>query len=175
MAVVALSVSTASAQRKGDVVVNANLGLGVSSLVIEGSSATGVEFGIGAEVGYFVANNFKVGLGVAYDVEGGDGNTVHAFNIGPSLSYYVALSKNLYYTPKLDLAFCVGSYSDEAFPGFGLGLSVANFEYRPTERVGISASLLSLNYVLLSKNGLTLNNVDLSITLSPRIGFSYYF
>ena len=175
LAIVAFSVSTASAQQKGDMSLSSHWGLGVSSAVIEGSSATGVEFNIGVEAGVFVADNFRLGVGLGYGVEGGGGDATHTFNIGPSLSYYVAIGNKLYYAPKLDLAFCLGAYDSESIPGFGLGLSIANFEYRPTESIGLSASVLSLNYVLLSKHGLTLNNVDLSLSLSPKLGLSYYF
>lgn len=174
VAIAALSISSASAQQKGDMSVNANLGLGISAVAVDGSSATAVEFGIGAEFGYFVADKLKIGVGFAYDVVGGDDAT-HAFGIGPSLSYYVTVCKNLYYAPKLDLAFCIGANDGESIPGFGLGLALANFEFRPTEHIGLSASLLSLDYVLLSKYGVNINNVDFSLSLSPKLGFAYYF
>lgn len=105
-----VSVSGVSAQQKGDVYASGSLGFGVTSVVVEGDSATAAEFAIEPSVGYFVADKFMVG-----------------------------------------------------------------FEYQPTERIGLTASMLSLDYVMLSKDGLTLNTVDFGLTFSPSVGFKYYF
>lgn len=169
-----ISLSTVSAQQKGDIYVGGNLGFGVTSAIVEGESATAAEFALQPNVGYFVADKFMVGFGLGYSVTGGDGAT-HTLTLGPKLSYFVPICDKLYYTPSLDILFCCVASDGYSIPGFGLGANIVGFEYQPTEHIGLSASLLSLDYVMLSKEGLTLNTVDFGLTLSPSIGFKYYF
>lgn len=169
-----MSVSTVFAQQKGDIYIGGNFGVGVTSAIIEGESATAVEFAIQPNMGYFVADKFMIGFGLGYSISGGDGTT-HALTLGPKLSYFVPLCDKLYYTPSLDILFCCAASDGYSIPGFGLGANIVGFEYQPTEHIGLSASLLSLDYVMLSKDGLTINTVDFGLTLSPSIGFKYYF
>lgn len=169
-----ISLSTVSAQQKGDIYVGGNLGFGVSSVILEGESATAAEFTVQPNVGYFVADKFMVGLGLGYSVTGGDGAT-HTLAVGPKLSYFVPICDKLYYTPSLDILFCYVASEGFGIPGFGLGVNIVGLEYQPTERIGLSASLLSLDYVMLSKEGMTLNTVDFGLSFSPSIGFKYYF
>ncbi|MBR3826688.1 MAG: outer membrane beta-barrel protein [Alistipes sp.] len=174
VALLVLSVTSVSAQQKGDVYVGGDLGFGVSSVIISGESVTGVEFGIQPSVGIFLADRLLLGFGLGYNVSGGDGAT-HTLTLGPRVGYYVPLCKNLYYTPTLDLQFCYVASEGYGVPGFGLGVNLFGVEYRPTERIGLSANLLSLDYVLLSKEGLTVNTVDFGLSLSPRVGAKFYF
>lgn len=169
-----VSVSGVSAQQKGDVYASGSLGFGVTSVIVEGDSATAAEFAIEPSVGYFVADKFMVGFGLGYSVAGGDGTT-HTLTLGPKVSYFVSLGEKLYYTPSLDVLFCYASTEGFGIPGFGLGVNLVGFEYQPTERIGLTASMLSLDYVMLSKDGLTLNTVDFGLTFSPSVGFKYYF
>lgn len=174
VALLVLSVTSVSAQQKGDIYVGGDLGFGVSSVIISGESVTATEFGIQPSVGVFLADRLLLGFSLGYNVSGGDGAT-HTLTLGPRVGYYLPLCKNLYYAPTLDLQFCHVSSQGYGVPGFGLGVNVFGLEYRPTERIGVSANLLSLNYVLLSKEGLTINTVDFGLTLSPRIGAKFYF
>ena len=169
-----MSVSTVFAQQKGDIYIGGNFSVGVTSAIIEGESATAVEFAIQPNMGYFVADKFMIGFGLGYSISGGDGTT-HTLTLGPKLSYFVPLCDKLYYTPSLDILFCCAASDGYSIPGFGLGANIVGFEYQPTEHIGLSASLLSLDYVMLSKDGLTINTVDFGLTLSPSIGFKYYF
>ena len=89
-----ISLSTVSAQQKGDIYVGGNLGFGVSSVILEGESATAAEFTVQPNVGYFVADKFMVGLGLGYSVTGGDGAT-HILAVGPKLSYFVPICDKL--------------------------------------------------------------------------------
>lgn len=174
LALLVVSVSTVSAQQKGDIYVGGNLGVNVASVIMDGESATAAEFAIQPNVGFFVADKFMVGLGLGYSVTGGDGAT-HTLTVGPKLSYFVPLCDKLYYTPSLDLLFCYAASDGYGFPGFGLGVNIVGLEYKPTERIGLSASLLSLDYVMLSNEWVTVNTVDFGLTFSPSIGFKYYF
>ncbi len=174
VAIIGLSVSSLSAQQKGDWNIGGNLGIGLSSVALGGESATAVEFGLGVDIGCFVADRFRLGLGLAYDLTGGD-DAVHAIVVGPALSYYIPICDSLFYAPRLDLAFACGISGGESIPGFALGLSIANFEYRPTDHIGLSASLLSFSYSLLSKYNISTHTVNLGLSLSPTVGVSYYF
>lgn len=174
VALLALSVTSVSAQQKGDIYVGGDLGFSVSSVSVSGESVTATEFGIQPSVGVFLADRFLLGFSLGYNVTGGDGAT-HTLALGPRVGYYVPLCKNLYYTPTLDLLFCHVSSEGYGVPGFGLGVNLFGLEYRPTERIGLSASLLSLDYVLLSKEGVTIHTVDFGLSLSPRIGAKFYF
>ena len=174
LAIVGLYMNHASAQQKGDFYLGGNLGVNVTSVSVSGESASAAEFGIAPEIGYFVTDRFMLGLGLSYNIASGDAAT-HTFTIGPKFSYYAPICDNLYYTPSLEVAFAYGSSSGLNMSGFGLGLSCFGLEFRPSKHLGFSASILSVNYVMLSRYGVTINNVGLNISASPTIGFKYYF
>ncbi|MBO7314951.1 MAG: outer membrane beta-barrel protein [Alistipes sp.] len=174
LAVFTLSTTAASAQMKGDKFVGGDFGLGVTSNVLLGDSATAVEFGIQPNVGFFVADNFMLGFSLGYSVQGGDGAT-HTLMVGPKISYYVPLCDKLYYTPSVDAVFCYAATDGYGFPGFGLELNILGLEYRPTQRIGLSASLLSFDYVLLSRDGLSLHTISLGLSINPKVGVKLYF
>jgi hypothetical protein len=170
--------AVSSAQQKGDKYVGGALGVGTTSLIVGGESATGVSFGIAPEFGYFVADKFKIGGSIAYTVEMGDVAT-HTFQVMPSIAYYVELCKNLYYTPGVQLGFALGSSDGLTMPGFGVGLSLGSFEFRPTPKFGFEVNLLSFSYVLLTYNDdymrFNSNAVVFNLGLNPSVGLKYYF
>lgn len=174
MAVLALSATSASAQMKGDKFVGGDFGLGVTSTIVLEDGATAVEFGIQPNVGFFVADNFMLGFSLGYAVQGGEG-AIHTLILGPKISYYVPLCDKLYYTPSLDVLFCYAASDGYGFPGFGLGLNIFGIEYRPTQRIGLSASLLSFDYVLLSRDGLSVHTMSLGLSINPKVGVKFYF
>lgn len=175
VAILALSVYDASAQKKGDKYVSGNLGLGVTSAIIQGESVAGVVFAVEPEVGFFPVDNLMLGFSVGYDLEAVSGDTAHTLFVGPKLAYYVPLCEKLYYTPSLQVGFCLVAADGAGVPGFGLNASVFAVEYRPSERVGISGSLLSLGYNLLASDGLVLNTVDFGLSIKPSVGVKLYF
>jgi hypothetical protein len=69
LAIFATSIFGVSAQNKGEMYVGGSLGLGTTSVISGGNSATGVSFQIAPEFGYFVIDNLKVGASVSYGVE----------------------------------------------------------------------------------------------------------
>lgn len=172
--VLTLFATTASAQMKGDKFAGGDFGLGVTSAVISGSSATVVEFAVQPNVGFFVADNFMLGFSLGYAVQGGDGAT-HTLTIGPKFSYYVPLCDKLYYTPSLEALFCYASSDGYGVPGFGLGLNIFGVEYKPMQRIGLSASLLSFDYVLLTRGGLSAHTMSLGLSINPKVGVKFYF
>ena len=175
VAILALSTYDASAQQKGDKYVSGNLGLGVTSAIVQDVSATGVTFAVQPEMGFFPIDNLMLGFSVGYELESVLGDTTHTLFVGPKLAYYVPLCEKLYYTPSLQVGFCLFAADDGGVPGFGLSASVFAVEYRPSERVGISGSLLSLDYNLFASDGLVLNTVDLGLTIRPSVGVKLYF
>lgn len=178
MAILATSIFSISAQTKGEMYAGSSLGIGTTSLISKGNSATGVTFNIAPEFGYFVADNFKVGATVAYGVES-SGTTTHTIQIMPNLAYYVRLCDKFYYTPGLSVGFTCGISDGISMPGFGLGLSLGSFEFRPTEKLGVSFNVLSFEYALLTYRSdyvnVNMNGIDFRLGTTPSIGLKYYF
>lgn len=189
MVCVVVATFSVSAQQKGDMYIGCDFGIGVNNTSLSASdygslgSETSVEFAIQPKFGVFVAKNFMIGVGVGYGVESMygathhplDGATVHALTLGPTFSYYVPLCEGLYYTPTIDLAYCLAASDGESLSGFGLGVTLFGLEYRPTPRIGISGGLLSLDYSLFAQEGAAIHSLDLSLTINPTIGVKLYF
>jgi hypothetical protein len=178
LSIVALcSVATLSAQVKGDKFIGGSLGISTTSLISSGESITGIGFNIAPEFGYFVADKLKVGAEISYGIE----DSIHSIQILPNLAYYVRLCEGLYYTPELALGFVTSISDGIAMPGFGVGLSIGSFEFRPVKNFGMSVNLLSFSYMYMSyKDNYTnlrygVSGVNFSLGVSPSIGLKYYF
>jgi hypothetical protein len=166
-AMAALLVSTSNAQEKGDKFVGGNLKFSVSSAGSNGFMNTGTYFSIAPEFGYFIADRVKVGCELGYEVS----SNAHTIALTPNIAYYLPITDKLHYKPQLNIGGGIGIYSGYEAGVFNLGLELASFEYRPTERLGISTSLANLSYSLIDKT----NNVNFNILYSPSVGFHYYF
>ena len=68
LAIFYTGVICASAQNKGDMFAGGSLGISTSSSIVNGNSATSLDFEIAPEFGYFVIDNLKVGASIAYGV-----------------------------------------------------------------------------------------------------------
>ena len=180
LAILSTSAICASAQTKGDMFVGGNLGISTISLIVDGDSSTGLNFNIAPEFGYFVADNLKIGASISYGIEFADYAT-HTLSILPNIAYYVKVCDNFYYTPGVELGFAAGFTEGISMPGFGLGVNLGSFEFRPTNKFGLSMNLLSLSYVLLTYKdkdyGVSFNSnaVSFNLGISPSIGVKYYF
>ena len=175
-----LAVTTLSAQNKGDMYAGGSFGLGTTSLISGGESTTALSFEIAPEYGYFVTNNFKIGASISYGVE--SGNPVrHSFQIMPNLAYYVRICDKFYYTPGAELGFVCDVNDGVSMPGFGVGLSLGSFEFRPTEKFGLSVNLLSIDYMLMTYRQrdlnlkLNVNGINFRLGTTPSVGLKYYF
>lgn len=164
---ITLSVSTSDAQDKGDRYIGGNLEFAISSSGSNGYMSTGTYFSIAPEFGYFVADRVKVSAEISYEVS----SKAHAIALTPSVAYYQPIIDKLYYTPQLNIGGGVGIYSGYEAGIFTLSLNLAAFEYKPTEKVGISTCLVNLNYNLIDKT----NSINFNVLYSPSIGFHYYF
>lgn len=173
-----VSIATLSAQNKGEMYVGGSLGVGTSSLISGSESVTGATFNIAPEFGYFAANNFKVGAAISYGLESGDPAT-HSIQIMPNMFYYVRVCDKFYYTPGVELGFVCGISEGVSMPGFGVGLSLGCFEFRPTQKFALSVSLLSFDYMLLTYKGdwgkINVSGVEFRLGTTPSIGLKYYF
>lgn len=166
-AMAALLVQTSNAQGKGDKFVGGNLKFAVSSAGSNGFMSTGTYFNIAPKFGYFIADRVKIGCELGYEVS----SNAHVIALTPNIAYYRPIADKLYYKPQLNIGGGIGIYSGYKAGIFNIVLELASFEYRPTERLGISTSLTNLSYSLIDKT----NNVNFDILYSPSVGFHYYF
>lgn len=173
-----IAVATVSAQQKGEMYAGGSLGVGTTSTILDGSSSTSVTFGIAPEFGYFVAKNFRIGASIAYEL-GYNGGAVHSFTIMPNLAYYVEICDKFHYTPGVELGFALAASGGLVMPGFGVGLNLGSFEFRPTNKFGVSINLLSFSYALLTYKDEYFKSkssaVNFNLGLSPSVGIKYYF
>ncbi len=167
VAMAALFVSTSTAQNKGDKFIGGNLKFAISSSGSNGYMNTGSYFSIAPEFGYFIADRVKVGGEISYEVS----SNAHVIALTPNIAYYQPIIDKLYYTPQLNIGGGVGIYSGYVAGIFTLSLNLASFEYKPTEKFGISTSFVSLSYSLIGKT----NSINFNALYSPSIGFHYYF
>lgn len=168
-AAILMSAVTVQAQQKGDLFIGGNLGFTISSTSIEGYSDTGVALSLAPEVGYFPINNLKIGGQISYSLS----DSTHTLMIMPSIGYYVRLCDNIHYTPTFSLGYAYANNSEYGMSGLGLQLDLFSVECKVYKQCALSINALSLSYALLSKNGISANNVTFG--LNPTIGFRYYF
>ena len=148
-----LCIPTLSAQSRGDKYVGGIIGITTTSISIDGSSASQTTFGFAPEFGYFASDRLRVGGSIGYQLISSDGETTHGLTAGPSLAYYVRLCDRFYYTPQLAVGFAFASTDGTSGYGFDAGLSLGAFEIRPSAHIGLSVSLLTLDYSYLSYSG----------------------
>lgn len=167
IAMTMLLVSTSKAQHKGDTYIGGNLKFAFSSSGSNGYMNTGTYFSVAPEFGHFITDKIKLGCEISYEVS----SKAHAVALIPDIAYYQPIIDKLFYTPQLNIGGGVGIYSGYVAGIFTLTFNLASFEYRPTERLGISTSLVNLNYNLIDRT----NSFNFNILNSPSIGFHYYF
>lgn len=171
-----ISVMTAAAQNKGEMYAGGAIGVGTTSNFAGGSSATTVSFGLAPEFGYFAAKNFRIGASVAYSLSN-NGGVMHAFEIMPNMAYYVKMCDKFYYTPGLKFGFTLAAGGGYVMPGFGVGVNLGSFEFRPTAKFGCEVNILSFSYALLRYpgEGAGVNGITFNLGISPSVGLKYYF
>lgn len=165
VAVIAMCVSTANAQSKGEMYAGGNLSFGVSSWGGGGHMSNSVSFSIAPEFGYFVADNIKIGAEVKYST-----SASHSFHVMPNVAYYLPIVDKLYYTPQFSVG---GGFQNGGDTGiFAMSFDIASLEYRPVENMALSVGLVNLDYTCAGKYS---NSVWFNLLTSPKIGFRYYF
>lgn len=159
--------TTVNAQEKGDFYLGGTLGLGVSSSGSNGYMHTSTEFNIAPEVGFFVIDNLKLGAKLEYAVS----SSRHTFTFAPNASYYLPIVDKLYYTPQLSIGGGFGVLSGNTQGVFDLSLNMLALEYKATDNIALSMSLVDLNYRMIGDT----NKVDFHLFNTPSVGVRYYF
>lgn len=155
--------SNAYAQQKGDMFVGGNIGFEIATT----NSISASSFTIAPEFGYFVTKNLKIGASLEYGV----GLGTHVFTVNPNVAYYVPITDKLSYTPQANIHAGLGASDGYKSGVFGFGLNFASFEYKPTNKFAITASLINFNYVYTDESHVA----SFDLLTSPTIGFRYYF
>lgn len=202
----AILISVASfAQKKGDMYVSgffkADLGTYSSSSSTHGFSsewsAFDSSFEIGAEYGYFVADNLRLSLGVSFPilntpVDEMDGESYKdittSFDIFPNVAYYVKMGEKCYYTPTLGLLYRRDNRttkgtelhaSSSHTSTWGAELDILAFEFKVSEKfsIGVNAGKLgaySSNYVYSKEQKYTINQFHCDFS-HGSVDFKFYF
>ena len=165
----AFCIEGVNAQNKGDMFVGGSLGLEISAVSVSGASTSAIGIELTPEYSYFIADNCKLGAELSVGVVAGE--TV--FTVQPKFAYYEKMVDNLYYTPGIKIGGGIYAYNGNTLGLFTMDLDLFAMEFKPTKNIGLSASLVNLNYTLLP--GIESNTFDLSILTSPKFGFHYYF
>lgn len=178
LTIILLTVGTCSlsAQNKGDMNIGGMLGAGISSSFIHGmnnSTTSTINASASFEFGYFIANKLKLGAEASYGFSA-DSFNIHAITIGPNITYYARLTDNIFYTPSLTVCFAMAAAVGETIPGFGIGINLFALEFRPTKRLGFTASVASMSYTELFDYEAT-STFGINLGVNPTIGFKYYF
>ena len=156
------------AQKKGDMYVSGffstEFGRYKSSTTMDGYSSSGWYshdsfFEIGAEYGYFVADNIRLSMGVSFPFSSSpssdeDGEefkyNVTSLSVSPNIAYYVKLADKCYYTPTAGLVYektkmkTKGSdlyASSSRATSWGGYINIIAFEFKVSDKfaIGINA------------------------------------
>lgn len=164
LVILILTITTpTNAQKKGDMYTGGKLGLSFYSFDGEGLTS----FAIAPEFGYFVTKNLKIGASLEYSVT----LSTHIFTVNPNVAYHVPITDKLSYTPQVNIGGGLGTYDGYKSGVFGFSLNFASFEYKPTNKFGITASLINFDYAYIDE----LHIASFYLLSSPTIGFRYYF
>ena len=148
-----------SAQEKGDRYVGISAGLEFQKQANElfmSNKASSAAFSAQAELGFFVANNFKLAFGLGGGVTGAPNvSTQSEFFMNPCVSYYIPLASRFYYTPEFGWGLVVSRAqtsnpweSSESLLFFGsvTYLSLLAFEFRITDSIAMGFSMGQIAY-----------------------------
>lgn len=197
--------STLCAQERGDMLVSGSLSWSSSNTKTTVSSTSETTKGSRSfefipQFHYFVIDKLSVGLGIGYSLDkdpngrtGSDDeqlfNKNGLFYFQPMASYYIPLGKKFYYVPRFYVGFGFGKnkselsskeVSESDASQFRVGISMLNFEFRPTGRIGIMFNAGDLGYKTTTvkqdgDNKRSDREFSLGLNVGATIGFNYYF
>ncbi|WKN41026.1 hypothetical protein [Tunicatimonas pelagia] len=138
---------------------------------------------IAPQLGYFINNQIAVGgsVGLAYSSVGDGGNV--SVTLAPFIRrYFPIVDDKFFFFLNGSIVFAYGNYSIGGLEmtgedTFSISLNAApGFIYFPSERWSLDFTLsgLSLNFISLDENPSVALLLGAS-TVSPGLGFSYYF
>ena len=197
---IAILMSMASfAQKKGDMYVSGYFATDLGGYSVESHDWLPFEsvFDVGAEYGYFAANNLRLGLEVAVpfisslneDPDGGSYryNTT-SFVLCPNVAYYVKMGEKCYYTPEFGVAcqwdknktkgtelYASSSHAST----WGAYLDILAFEFKVSEKFSIGTNvggigLASSNYTYSETETFKINQFICDFS-NVIVDFKYYF
>ena len=162
---IAMLISVASfGQKKGDMFVSGSLATDFGSYTSSSSidnfatsnkESLGPSLAIGADYGYFVADNVRLGVKLEASFSSTpnvtvDGTTLKTktvgININPNVAYYVKLADKFYYTPEVGVYLGWDSINNQLSSTetehckestWGFYTNLVSFEYRVSDRVAI--------------------------------------
>ena len=203
---IAMLVSISSfAQKKGDMYVSghftADLGTYASVPSTGGSSSEWYAFDssldLGAEYGYFVADNVRLSLGVCFPfmtapVEEIDGETSKfnaiSLDIYPNVAYYVKMGERSYYTPALGVLYqrdrmktsgseSLASISHASL--WGVYIDVLSFEFKVSEKfsIGVNAGDIGActsKHIYSKEESYKMNQLYFDLA-NGSVDFKFYF
>lgn len=196
--------SALSAQEGGDMLVSGTLSWNASSTKATITSTTttiktGSDFEILPQFHYFVIDNLAVGGAIGYSFaknpSGTTADNKQLFEklgllvIRPMASYYIAMSENFYFVPRIYVGVGFGKDKTEITERetteanatmFQMGLNILNFEFRPTDHIGIMFNAGDLRFQnVISKqdsdNRISDRSFAFNLNLGATIGINYYF
>lgn len=197
--------SASFAQKGGDMLVSGSLSWNSSSTKTTVASTSETQkgsrsFEIMPQFHYFVIDKLSVGAGIGYSFTKDPNDNVSAndnqlfdknglFVIKPMVSYYISLGEKFYYVPRFYIGFGFGKSKSEIddtevteqdLSAFQIGLSLLNFEFRPSKHIGIMFNAGDVGYQTAtlkvdSDNKVSSRDFSLGLNLGATIGFNYYF
>lgn len=144
------------AQNKGDMFVSGNFsidcGTYTTSTSLDGYSSSkksnfDTSITLGADFGYFIADNVRLGLTLwapftSSPIDEVDGKTLKSksaiLEITPNVAYYIKLADRFYYTPELGASLSWGKIKND--------ISLTETESTPVSTWGIYTNLVSFEY-----------------------------
>ncbi len=194
IAAILIAGSTASAQKKGDMYIGGGLEFGVGSqttMVLKdtklrvSTDMSSINASFSPTFSYFILDNFRVGGSLILFCDYSEHEDIYHFFIGPEASYYVRLADNFYYTPEIGFYAGYGAV-DLDFSCYNTGIFVtdinaAQFEFRPTRKLGFEVNIAGLEYRIMPgkvsdpdyDNSVIINQFSLNIGAS--VALKYYF
>lgn len=192
------------AQEQGSMLVSGSLSWNSSSTKATAASTSATEkgsrsFEILPQFHYFVIDRLSVGGAIGYSfTKSPNGRTVAdeqlfdksgLFVIRPMVSYYIMLGEKFFYVPRFYVGVGFGKnkaetstteVSEHNTSMFQVGLNLLNFEFRPSEHIGIMFNAGSLGYQtstvkIDSDTKTSSRDFSLGLNVGATIGFNYYF
>ena len=197
---IAMLISVASfAQKKGDMYVSGYFATDLGGYSVESHDWLPFEsvFDVGAEYGYFVADNLRIGLEASFPFSTSlendmDGESYRYNSVGldicPNIAYYVKMAENCYYTPEFGLGYILynskttGSelYASTSHSStWGAYLNILSFEFKVNEKFSIGVSgggigLYTSKHVYAETEAFNMNQFVCDLD-SGVVEFKFYF
>ena len=196
---IVLSAITLMAQERGDRFFGSTIGF---SFTNQNNTPNVLRIGANPELGIFMCKKLRVAIAGTYTFQrqnvDNDGNYLtNVIGFGPMVSYYGKITDKFFYTPEIIYLFCweslrfnpaprpytitAGGNIYTARPKF-FGISPVEFEFHPTDKIGISVNIFSLTSIVYGDEAdekpakdYVNSAAKIDFGFTPTVGFMYYF